>query len=211
MTNAEIAKVGRQASDVQYHTIKGQKNRMMIGMAIVRAKAAAVIYWQRGPYSVITGKASGYQAARIKGASVSLAASIAAPAAANVVTPRLLRRAIGVAALGSPVEWFDFGVYNYIAVTLGTVFFPTEDPAAQSVSALLTFAIAFPSGQWRPPSDRPGQAGAGLLRDGQIGERAARGLVPTGDRLIGTAGVATADRRRAAWRCHKSFTDRLVV
>ncbi|MFC7510767.1 hypothetical protein ACFQV4_06740 [Streptomyces thermocarboxydus] len=32
------------------------------------------------------------------------------------------------AALGNAMEWFDFGVYSYIAVTLGKVFFPRATP-----------------------------------------------------------------------------------
>ncbi|MPS70040.1 MAG: glycine betaine/L-proline transporter ProP [Novosphingobium sp.] len=54
-----------------------------------------------------------------------------------------LNRAVAAAALGNAMEWFDFGVYGYIAVTLGHVFFPTGNPAVQLIATLATFAAAF--------------------------------------------------------------------
>lgn len=41
----------------------------------------------------------------------------------TVVDAQMLNKAVGAAALGNAMEWFDFGVYGYIAVTLGQVFF----------------------------------------------------------------------------------------
>jgi MHS family proline/betaine transporter-like MFS transporter len=41
------------------------------------------------------------------------------------------------------MEWFDFGVYSYIAVTLGKVFFPSGNPTAQLLSTFGAFAAAF--------------------------------------------------------------------
>ena len=46
-------------------------------------------------------------------------------------------------AIGNAMEWFDFGVYSYIAVTLGKVFFPSSNPAAQLIATFGTFAAAF--------------------------------------------------------------------
>jgi hypothetical protein len=46
----------------------------------------------------------------------------------TVVDKSLLKRAVGAMALGNAMEWFDFGVYSYIAVTLGKVFFPSASP-----------------------------------------------------------------------------------
>ncbi|MFJ1747868.1 glycine betaine/L-proline transporter ProP [Streptomyces sp. NPDC088116] len=54
-----------------------------------------------------------------------------------------VRRAVSAAALGNTMEWFDFGVYAYLAGTLGEVFFPSSSPATQVVSAFATFAAAF--------------------------------------------------------------------
>ncbi|HET7921508.1 MAG TPA: MFS transporter [Gammaproteobacteria bacterium] len=47
------------------------------------------------------------------------------------------------AALGNCMEWFDFGVYGYLAVTLGHVFFPSHDPATELLAAFGGFAVAF--------------------------------------------------------------------
>jgi MHS family proline/betaine transporter-like MFS transporter len=55
----------------------------------------------------------------------------------------MLRRTTAGTAVGNMVEWYDFGVYSYIAVTLGKVFFPTASPAAQLISTFATFAAAF--------------------------------------------------------------------
>ncbi|MFD3618803.1 MFS transporter [Streptomyces sp. NPDC058676] len=61
----------------------------------------------------------------------------------QVVEPPLLKRAVGASALGNCMEWFDFGVYSYLAATIGKVFFPGASPAAQVVSSFATFAAAF--------------------------------------------------------------------
>ncbi|MFC5782347.1 MULTISPECIES: MFS transporter [Streptomyces] len=54
-----------------------------------------------------------------------------------------VRKAVTAAALGNTMEWFDFGVYAYLAGTLGRVFFPSSSPGAQVVSTFATFAAAF--------------------------------------------------------------------
>ncbi|GHE91359.1 MFS transporter [Streptomyces longispororuber] len=64
-------------------------------------------------------------------------------AEATVTDPVLVRRAVKAAALGNAMEWFDFGVYSYIAVTLGKVFFPSGNPTAQLLSTFGAFAAAF--------------------------------------------------------------------
>ncbi|MGW7255067.1 MFS transporter [Streptomyces sp. NPDC054834] len=61
----------------------------------------------------------------------------------QVIEPPLLRRAVGASALGNCMEWFDFGVYSYLAATIGKVFFPGASPAAQVISSFATFAAAF--------------------------------------------------------------------
>lgn len=71
--------------------------------------------------------------------------SKAAPPVADVTVtdPALVKRAVKAAALGNAMEWFDFGVYSYIAVTLGKVFFPSGNPTAQLLSTFGAFAAAF--------------------------------------------------------------------
>ncbi|MEW2264222.1 MFS transporter [Streptomyces sp. NPDC047868] len=61
----------------------------------------------------------------------------------QVVEGPLLKRAVGASALGNCMEWFDFGVYSYLAATIGKVFFPDASPTAQVVSSFATFAAAF--------------------------------------------------------------------
>jgi MFS transporter, MHS family, proline/betaine transporter len=48
-----------------------------------------------------------------------------------------LRRVIVAATIGNVLEWFDFLVYGFFAVTIAEVFFPASDP---TVSLLITFA-----------------------------------------------------------------------
>ncbi|MFF7734845.1 glycine betaine/L-proline transporter ProP [Streptomyces sp. NPDC007984] len=61
----------------------------------------------------------------------------------TVTDPALVKRAVKAAALGNAMEWFDFGVYSYLAVTLGKVFFPSGNPTAQLLSTFGAFAAAF--------------------------------------------------------------------
>ncbi|OEJ26704.1 MFS transporter [Streptomyces agglomeratus] len=54
-----------------------------------------------------------------------------------------VRRAVKAASLGNAMEWFDFGIYSYLAVTIGHVFFPSGNDTAQLLSSFATFAVAF--------------------------------------------------------------------
>ena len=51
--------------------------------------------------------------------------------------PPSLRRMIVAATIGNVLEWFDFVVYGFFAVTIAQVFFPAGDP---TVSLLITFS-----------------------------------------------------------------------
>ncbi|MFG3255542.1 MFS transporter [Streptomyces sp. NPDC048172] len=61
----------------------------------------------------------------------------------KVVQPPMLKRAVSASALGNCMEWFDFGVYSYLAATLGKVFYPDASSAAQLLASFATFAAAF--------------------------------------------------------------------
>jgi len=50
--------------------------------------------------------------------------------------PASLRRMIVAATIGNVLEWFDFVVYGFFAVTIAEVFFPAGNP---TVSLLITF------------------------------------------------------------------------
>ncbi len=55
----------------------------------------------------------------------------------------LVRRGVTAAALGNIIEWFDYGVYSFAAVTIGTHFFATTDPATAAISSFAVFALSF--------------------------------------------------------------------
>lgn len=42
----------------------------------------------------------------------------------TIIDDAKLRKAITAASLGNAMEWFDFGVYGFVAYALGKVFFP---------------------------------------------------------------------------------------
>jgi MHS family proline/betaine transporter-like MFS transporter len=54
-----------------------------------------------------------------------------------------LTRVIVAASLGNAMEWFDFLVYGYFAVTISKVFFPTENETASLLLTLGTFGAAY--------------------------------------------------------------------
>src|SRR5437868_10328456 len=58
-----------------------------------------------------------------------------APQTANPAPPSM-HRMIVAAMIGNVLEWFDFVVYGFFAVTIAEVFFPAHDP---TVSMLITF------------------------------------------------------------------------
>lgn len=55
----------------------------------------------------------------------------------------LLKRAMVAGLIGHLVEWYDYGVYAYVAKTLAAVFFPSTDPTAALLAVFATFAVAF--------------------------------------------------------------------
>jgi MFS transporter, MHS family, proline/betaine transporter len=54
-----------------------------------------------------------------------------------------LTRVIVAASLGNAMEWFDFLVYGYFAVTISKVFFPTENETVSLLLTLGTFGAAY--------------------------------------------------------------------
>jgi len=61
----------------------------------------------------------------------------------TIIDDARLKKAITAAALGNAMEWFDFGVYGYVAAVLGKVFFPDASPGIQIIAALGTFSVPF--------------------------------------------------------------------
>ncbi len=54
-----------------------------------------------------------------------------------------LTRVIVAASLGNALEWFDFLVYGYFALTIAKVFFPGGNETASLLAALGTFGAAY--------------------------------------------------------------------
>lgn len=61
----------------------------------------------------------------------------------STIDAATLRRAISAAAIGNCMEWFDFGVYSYVAAIIGQVFFPSGNKTLELLSSFATFAVAF--------------------------------------------------------------------
>lgn len=59
------------------------------------------------------------------------------------LTPSTVRIAFA-SFIGTAIEFYDFYIYGLaVAMVIGPVFFPGNDPAAQALNAFLTFGIAF--------------------------------------------------------------------
>ena len=74
-------------------------------------------------------------------------------------SPGVLRRAISASAIGNATEWFDYGVYAYVAAEIAQNFFPGPHAI---LATLLVFAVSFvlrPLGGivWGPLGDRLGR------------------------------------------------------
>ena len=54
-----------------------------------------------------------------------------------------IRKVVSASAIGSFVEWYEFSIYGYLAVILGTVFFAGAAPGLQLIASLGAFAVAF--------------------------------------------------------------------
>ncbi|MCF3961030.1 glycine betaine/L-proline transporter ProP [Streptomyces fuscigenes] len=61
----------------------------------------------------------------------------------TVTDDAAVKRAVKAAALGNAMEWYDFGIYSYMAGTIGKVFFPGGSGTTQLLLTFATFAISF--------------------------------------------------------------------
>lgn len=76
-----------------------------------------------------------------------------------------LRKVVGASFIGNFVEWFDYAVYGYLAVTISHVFFPTADKQTALLLTFGLFAVSFfvrPIGGfiWGHIGDRVGRKNA---------------------------------------------------
>lgn len=62
----------------------------------------------------------------------------------QVTDPEVTRRSIQGASIGNFMEWYDFGVYGYIATTIAQVFYPGDSVSAvHLIATFSTLAAAF--------------------------------------------------------------------
>ena len=54
-----------------------------------------------------------------------------------------VRKAVGAAAMGNLVEWFDYGIYSYVTAEIALNFFPGGDQEANIGLVLALFAVAY--------------------------------------------------------------------
>lgn len=59
------------------------------------------------------------------------------------VDVRMLYKVLAAAAMGNFVEWFDFAIYGYLAITLSKLFFAGESASAALIKVFAVFAVAF--------------------------------------------------------------------
>lgn len=59
------------------------------------------------------------------------------------MSPAQQRKIVFAAVIGNLLEFFDFTVYSYFALTIGKQFFPSNDPITSSLFAFAVFAIGF--------------------------------------------------------------------
>ena len=56
---------------------------------------------------------------------------------------RSARQAITAAGIGNVLEYYDFGIYGYLATVISRKFFPGADPTAALLSTFAVFGVAF--------------------------------------------------------------------
>lgn len=108
-----------------------------------------------------------------------------ASGATQISEQRGRRRAFLGATAGHLIEWYDYGVYGFLAVYIGQAFFASDDPAVSLISSFAVFALSFfvrPLGGlfFGPISDRMGRKRALLIvLILMAGSTFAIGLLPT--------------------------------
>lgn len=67
----------------------------------------------------------------------------ASDVAVPTFSPRLTRRAALAGGVGTLIEYYDFSVYGFLAVTIAPLFFPNSDSTASMLAALAVFASGY--------------------------------------------------------------------
>jgi MHS family proline/betaine transporter-like MFS transporter len=82
---------------------------------------------------------------------------------AHAVTHSDRKRVVWAGIVGNVMEWYDFAIYGFFARTIGSLYFPSEDPRTSLLAAYAVFAVGF---FMRP---------LGAVLFGHIGDRVGRG------------------------------------
>ena len=62
----------------------------------------------------------------------------------NMVNAKKAKKTVFATGLGNAMEWFDFGLYSYLAVIISQNFFSSvENDQLKLIFTFATFAIAF--------------------------------------------------------------------
>ncbi|GCE44786.1 L-Proline/Glycine betaine transporter ProP [Rhodococcus wratislaviensis] len=106
-----------------------------------------------------------------------------------LVHARTRRRAFAGALAGHVIEWYDYGVYGFLAVYIAGNFFVSENPSAALLNSLAVFALSFlvrPLGGlvFGPLADRIGRKAVLVSIVGLMSASTfAVGLLPTYERV----------------------------
>jgi MFS transporter, MHS family, citrate/tricarballylate:H+ symporter len=106
--------------------------------------------------------------------------------------PTVARRHVAAAVVGNWLEFYDFTVYAYFALQIGSTFFPSHDPFVQLMAALVAYGVGFIG---RPVgavvigrfADRAGRKPAMLLSFAMMGIALVGLVFVPGYRQIGVA------------------------
>src|SRR5690625_4640953 len=61
----------------------------------------------------------------------------------TVIDAEIAKKTVVATALGNAMEWFDFGIYSYLVVIIGKVFYSDLSDSTQLIFSFGTFAVAF--------------------------------------------------------------------
>jgi hypothetical protein len=92
------------------------------------------------PYGRMAGHMGGYWPKPVSKKDAGMATNTAMAAAA----PPALRRVIIAATIGNVLEYFDFVIYGFLAVTISQVLFPVADPTVSLLVTFSAFGLAYP-------------------------------------------------------------------
>ena len=141
----------------------------------------------------------------------------AADLQAQEVSPAERRKALVGATAGHLIEWYDYGVYGFLAVYVGANFFISDDPVVGLLSAFAVFALSFfirPLGGlfFGPLADRIGRRKTLMIVLGVMcGATMCIGLLPTAHAIGVAAPCRPLERHRLLCEVHEHEDVRQVL